>query len=62
VTFLSGDVHVAAVGRFCSKPVSNLRTDHRFMPQVEEGFLAHVCFMAHLFLEMRLTDHLFGDW
>jgi len=50
------------VGRFCSKPVSNLRTDHRFMPQVEEGFLAHVCFMAHLFLEMRLTDHLFGDW
>ena len=37
VSFLSGDVHVAGLGRFCSKPVINLRTDHRFMPQVGAG-------------------------
>ncbi len=33
-TFLSGDVHVAGVARFLSYPRSNLRTDHRFMPQI----------------------------
>ena len=34
VTFISGDVHVAGLGRICTRPVTNLRTDHRFMPQV----------------------------
>lgn len=29
ITFMSGDVHVAAVGRFMSWPKRNLRTDHR---------------------------------
>ncbi len=33
-SFLSGDVHLAAVGRFCTRPVTNLRTDPRYMPQV----------------------------
>ena len=37
VTFMSGDVHVAGLGRFCTRPVTNLRTDHRFMPQVRGG-------------------------
>ena len=33
-SFLSGDVHLAGIGRFLSYPRSNLRTDHRFMPQI----------------------------
>jgi hypothetical protein len=36
-TFLSGDVHVAGVGRFYSRPKVNLRMDHRFMPQVRRA-------------------------
>ncbi|KAK9808440.1 hypothetical protein WJX73_006046 [Symbiochloris irregularis] len=35
VSFLGGDVHVCAVGRFYTHPkVKHLRNDHRFMPQI----------------------------
>ncbi len=33
-TFMSGDVHVAGMGRFQSNPKINLRNDHRYMSQV----------------------------
>ena len=33
-SFLSGDAHLAGVGRFLSYPKSSLRTDAHFMPQI----------------------------
>ena len=39
ITFISGDVHVAGLGRLYSHPKTDLRKDFRFMPQVRDGAL-----------------------
>jgi hypothetical protein len=33
-SLVSGDVHVGGMGRFITHPKTNLRTDHRYMPQI----------------------------
>jgi len=35
ISFISGDVHVAGLGRLYSYPKMDLRKDFRFMPQVD---------------------------
>jgi hypothetical protein len=40
VTFISGDVHVAGVGRFMSSPKRSLRADHRWAECIGDALIA----------------------
>ncbi|KAG2487923.1 hypothetical protein HYH03_013503 [Edaphochlamys debaryana] len=42
VTFLSGDVHCAAVGCFQTLPKANLKSDHRYMLQVISSAIGNI--------------------